>query len=140
MRRISVLFALALVGACSDLPRDPEGTTDKVRASGTIRLGMIEGAAPDPASEAVLERVAKKTGARIERVPGHAEKLLEDLEGGGLDLVYGHFADDSPWFGHVHLGKPPGTDVAPPKSQRWPRFAFRNGENGWIALLEGAAQ
>lgn len=135
-----VLACAVLAAGCADLPRDPDGTTERVRATRIIRVGAIDGARPDPATEAVLSTVAAKTGARVERVTGHGEELLERLEGGSLDLVYGHFADDSPWTGHVHFGRPPGAQVAPPKSQRWPRFAFRNGENGWIALVEGAAR
>lgn len=137
---LAAILIAVLPSACSDFPRDPAGTLDRVRASETIRLGMVEGAAPDPAAERVLARLSEKTGARIERMPGHGEELLEGLELGEYDLVYGHFADASPWAVQVHFGTPPGGPDKPPKSVSLPRFAFRMGENGWITAVEGAAQ
>lgn len=138
-RTIAVLLLAATTAACADFPRDPAATEHRVRASDTIRLGMVEGAAPDPASEAVLDRLAEATGARVERLPGHGEELLEGLETGDYDLVYGHFADASPWATKVHFGTPPSGPAKPPKSIALPRFAFRMGENGWITEVERAA-
>ncbi|MEZ4449733.1 MAG: hypothetical protein R3B09_09645 [Nannocystaceae bacterium] len=136
---LSVVVGLALAG-CSGLPRDPAGTSDRVAERGVIRLGDVEGAAPEPAAERALSRLAAATGARIERVPGHGEELLEGLQEGEYDLVYGRFADDSPWAEAVHLGRPLGDPVGASSSQRAPRFAFRHGENGWIAAVEEAAR
>lgn len=140
MRFASTLLLLPLLAACSDLPRDPGETLERVKERGTIRLGVIDGVDPDPAIERVLARVAAKTGARVERIPGHGEELLEALEEDGVDLVYGRFADDSPWATAVFFGQPPGFEGTPPKSMRLPRFAFRLGENGWIATLEEAGK
>lgn len=136
-----MILALTLAaGACADLPRDPEGTLERVRATHVIRLGEVAGAPEDDAAKATLDRVARANGARIAAVSGHGEELLEALEQGELDLVYGHFAEDSPWATAVHFGKPPGSAAPPPKSQRAARFAFRMGENGWIAAVEEAGK
>ncbi len=133
-------LSILLLAGCGAIPRDPEGTSAGVAESGVIRLGAIAGAAADPAEERALDRLEAQTGARIERVSGPGEELLEKLEIGEIDLVYGRFADDSPWATHVHLGTPPGGPDKPPKSLRVPRFAFRNGENGWITRVEAAAK
>lgn len=134
---MTVLLALS---ACSDLPRDPDGTLERIRAEKTIRLGEVAGAPEDREAEAVLQRVAARTGARIKRTQGHGEELLEGLEEGEYDLVYGHFADDSPWAVQVHFGTPPAGPKHPPKSQRVARFAFRMGENGWLTTVEEAGR
>lgn len=94
---------------------------------------MIEGAGIDPAAERALARLAAETGAQVRRTTGTGEALLPDLQNGRLDLVYGRFAGDSPWGTHVHFGPPLGGRKDAPASQHQPRFAFRAGENGWIA-------
>lgn len=140
MRATAAAMMLATgLSACADIPRDPEGTEDRVRATQVIRLGMVAGAAPDPAAEETLARLERATGALAERTTGPGEQLLEGLETGEYDLVYGHFAEDSPWAAGVHLGTPPGGPDSAPASLRLPRFAFRMGENGWIAEVERAA-
>ena len=66
--------------------------------------------------------------------------MLRELEEGRIDLVYGRFAKDSPWARKVHLGHALGVRAEPPKHVEAPRFAYRNGENGWIMLIEPAAR
>ena len=120
------------------MPHDPGGTEVNIRKRGTVILGEVEGAAPDPASRRQLARAASALGATVTRVPGHGEELLTGLEEGHFDIVYGEFADDSPWATHVHFGQPATREGKPGKSERLPRFAFRNGENGWILRVEEA--
>lgn len=136
----AILASMLALAACTDLPRDPHGTLDRVEAGKTIRLGQIAGSPTDAAAEATLRRLSARTGARVSRTEGHGEELLEGLEDGDFDLVYGHFADDSPWATGVHFGTPPGGPKHPPKSLRIARFAFRMGENGWITAVEEAGK
>lgn len=138
-RSTLVLFTAMALAGCGSIPRDPDNTTRLVREHGVLRVGEIEGAEPDRAARRTLGRVAKRLKARIERVPGHGEELLEALEEGKVDIVYGRFADDSPWATAVYFGEPPGWKREPGDSERAPRFAFRNGENGWISLVEEEA-
>lgn len=128
-----------LLTAC-DMPRDASDTENGIRERGSVLLGEVEGVDPDPASRRALDRAAASLGASVTRVPGHGEELLEALEEGKVDLVFGEFADDSPWAANVHLGEPAGYDGKRAKSQRVPRFAFRNGENGWITRMEDMAR
>jgi hypothetical protein len=126
--------------SCDDLPRDPERTEDLVRESKVIRLGWVEGEPSGSEVSTVLSRIEQATGARAERRPGDSETLLGELEDGKIDLVYGRFADDSPWARKVHFGYPLGYRAQPPKHVEAPRFAMRNGENGWIMRLERAVK
>lgn len=136
-RIFAALSAVIALASCG-IPHDPGGTEDNIRKRGTVILGEVEGAAPDPASRRQLARAASALGATVTRVPGHGEELLTGLEEGHFDIVYGEFADDSPWATHVHFGQPATREGKPGKSERLPRFAFRNGENGWILRVEEA--
>lgn len=129
------LLALGLV-ACGDYPRDAEGTLDTIRARHTIRLGLTPTASADwPVLERLTARLGKATGARMQVTGGPEEELLAKLERGDLDLVAGHFVDDSPWLADAALIEPL---TSRPAGDRKIGLALvaRNGENAWIGLLE----
>ncbi len=131
-------FALSL-GACS-IPRDPSGTMDRVEQSGTLRLGVIEGAEMNEASRRTLARVLDRTGSRPETQRGDSEVVLARLKKGEIDLVYGELAMDSPWSREVAFSAPQGLLAKAPKSEPVPRFAVMNGENGWLMLGSEASK
>lgn len=126
----------AATAACADLPRDPAGTTERVERTGKIIVGQISGDNLSDQSAKILRRVAQRTHATVHIRQGAGEQLLTDLEEGRIDLVYGRFAKSSPWSANVHLGPPMGRRKIVGKDERVPRFAFRNGENGWITMVQ----
>lgn len=139
----TIASAAILIGGlpgCAELPRDPQGTTDRIRRTHEIVLGEVAGAPPSAGAERVLREVADRLGARVTRVEGHGEELLTRLEKGKVDLVYGHFAQSSPWARNVYFGTPLGRRKHVGNEEHVPRFAFRHGENGWIARVERAAR
>lgn len=131
-----LLVATLALLSCADIPRDPKRTEALVRETGVIRLGWVGGAAPDDAATRALGKLAAQTGASVERHEGESEAVLSDLKDGKLDLVYGHFPQSSPWSKEVHFGRALGWRAKPPKHEHVPRFAMRNGENGWVMLVE----
>jgi hypothetical protein len=135
---IAAALAASLV-ACADMPRDPERTEALVRESKTIRLGVVAGTRSEPRAARAVARLEQVVGARAEPKEADSEMLLRELEEGKIDLVYGSFAMDSPWATRVHLGKALDWRAEPPKHVATPRFAYRNGENGWIMRVEIAA-
>jgi hypothetical protein len=137
-RAIAAALAAAIPASCADIPRDPERTEALVRESGTIRLAVVTGTPPHPAADKALRRIAEATGAGIEQREGDSEAALTALEEGRIDLVYGTFALASPWAKHVHFGRAITHRAEPPKHVAAPRFAYRNGENGWIMEVEAA--
>jgi DNA-binding transcriptional LysR family regulator len=138
--RLAFGAALALAG-CDRLPKDPDGTLDRVRAERRFRVGLIAtggtaiGVEPE---SAFLARVARVTGARPVLKEGASEPLLLDLEDGRLDLVIGPLSPESPWVGRVAMLSPIGETVAPQHLLLTP--IARNGENRWIMLLEREAR
>lgn len=140
MGRIGLAIAVLALAGCADIPRDPEGTEALVRKTGAIRIGWTMGAQPDPAVLVALGKLQSETGASIQSRVADGETLLSELEDGKLDLVYGRYAMDSPWAPKVHLGRALGLREEPAKTVAAPRFAMRNGENGWIMRVEKAAR
>ena len=141
MGRIVVIVALMCgLAACDSYPRDSAGTLDSVRARQTIRLGL---ASTERTDQPILDRLSaelgKATGARIQVTGGSEEELLARLEHGELDLVAGHFAEDSPWLADAALIEPLASR---PVGERNIGLALvaRNGENAWIGLLEATVR
>lgn len=145
--KLALLLPLIALAGCADLPRDPDGTTERVRAERRFRVGIVAGA-PAPAAvpqRALLARIAAATGARSEIEFGSGEALLMRLEEGALDLVLGEFDSKSPWLARAHL-LPPLQHRSNGKGETRIAGATAHGENRWIMLLDresralGAAQ
>ena len=129
---------LVLLGGCGDYPRDVAHTSDRVKASGVIRVGLVAGGDADTA-RAYIARVERATGARARATTGASEHLLARLEDGQLDLVLGPFAKDSPWADDVALLDPiDGKRIGQRTLGLTP--VARNGENRWIMTLEHEAR
>ncbi len=120
---------LVLLAACGPIPRDPEGTLDRVRETRVVRVGVVEG----PATwRPLLARVAAATGARPQFEPGALEPLLLKLEEGEVDLVAGGVFDEkTPWLKRVTLGP-----VIRREGKTAHHLVARNGENAWVMLIE----
>lgn len=130
--------ALALLAACGVLPRDIEGTRDRVQESRVVHVGVFQGtlAGPDrPRTLVFLDRLRRATGASPQVIAGDAEPLLARLEAGELDLVIGEVATDSPWVTGVAVIEPLAERRIGGRTIGLSPIA-RSGENSWIMLLE----
>lgn len=113
MRPVLVLIMALSLGAC-DIPRDPEGTLQRVRGT-TMVVGATEA---DPfvtfeegepvagVEVRLVEAMAADFGAAIEWVTGSEEQLLSALEVGELDLVIGGLTSTNPWSSKVTFTHP----------------------------------
>jgi polar amino acid transport system substrate-binding protein len=92
-----------MVAGCG-IPRDPEGTLERVRG-GTLRAGItasppwttLEGGRPGGVEVELVERFAAELGSRVEWVDGSEADLIGLLEVRELDLVVGGLTADTPW-------------------------------------------
>lgn len=113
MGRLLALLLVLPVMAC-DMPRDPEGTLQRVRGA-----EMVVGAAEsdpfvifendEPAAGIevrLVEAMAADFDADIQWVTGSEEELLSALEIGELDLVIGGLASTNPWSANVTFTHP----------------------------------
>ena len=136
--RASLLCAALVLASCNQIPRDTEGSLERIGQEGRFRVGLISGS-PDVERRGnlLLDHVAKAAGARPVGKQGAAEPLLQELEEGRLDLIVGAMADKSPWRTRVHFLPPLGS-----KGGAKPSVVamVRNGENAWISLLHREAE
>ena len=112
----ALLTTVFFLGAC-DIPRDVEGTLDRVRG-GVMRAGIapsdpwtVLGDTPSGVEVSILQDFAEDLDARIEWVEGSEEELLSALEFGELDVVIGGLTIENPWaslvtFTHPYLTTP----------------------------------
>ena len=138
--RLLVALLLLAASACSDFPRDPDGTLKRVWSEGSFRAGIIAPINPKDAKvDALLRRVSAASGAKPQLEIGDAEPLLDRLEKGEIDLVIGRFEGSTPWARLVSLS-PPLRVEKQGKTEIHLVAAMQNGENAWISLVEGEAR
>jgi polar amino acid transport system substrate-binding protein len=113
IRIVAVLGAVAVLSGC-ELPRDPEGTLDRVRGA-TMRVGVTENDPwvqladrddPQGVEPTLVRRFATRLNARVEWVEGSEEELIGALKEGQLDLVVGGLTRNSPWKTEAALTRP----------------------------------
>ena len=151
-RRATIAGLLILVApaAACDLPRDSEGTLDRVRG-GTLRVGFAVDTpwVTDSAGMAggvegrIVNGLARSLGARVVWTHGHESELLTALHDRELDLVVGGLTADSPWKASIAFTKPYHVDsgfvVRSLKAKRREEkhvLALPPGENGWLVYVE----
>jgi ABC-type amino acid transport substrate-binding protein len=94
------------------LPRDPEGTTDRVQG-GVLRVGIMHeppwtvfsdsGESFSGIEVTLVERLAGELDARIQWRPAGESQLMELLKNFEIDLVIGGLVESSAWNKHVGL-------------------------------------
>ncbi len=141
MKAAPILLLVALLTGCTDLPRDPDGTSERIAASRAIRIGLVPGDTrfADTARSRFLTQLTAATGARSTFVSGSTESLLQQLERGDLDLVLTPLDPKSPWVARVTPG-PPLADKGSGERRVQYQAVMRNGENRWIMTVEKASR
>ena len=135
--RTWLLVAALLLTACGSVPRDIEGTSERVAAAHIVRVGL---AGPvDGDGERFLRGMAQETGARIVRIPGSLEPLVDDLDHGRIDLLVAPIRSDALIAEELALS-PPLDGTEPGDHPVAIRAAARNGENRWIMRIEHVAR
>jgi polar amino acid transport system substrate-binding protein len=102
-----------LAGVACDLPRDPEGTLERV-SGGTMRVGITdsdpwaiyEGGEASGTEVRILEGFAEEIDAEIEWHAGTEEDLMTALEQRELDVVIGGLTSTNPWSAKVSMTHP----------------------------------
>lgn len=108
---VSVLAAFMLAGCGLSVPTDPDGTLDRVRSDGVLRVGAspspgwvdVTGERPSGREPELVERFAGDLGVEVEWTVGGEEHLVRLLEDGAIDLAVGGVTDENPWVDKVGL-------------------------------------
>jgi DNA-binding transcriptional LysR family regulator len=140
MKRALTIAAAVLAAGCGEIPKDPDGTLERVRAERQFKVGLIAADAPTgpDRQQALLNRLSAATGAAPSIEVGAMEPLLSRLEEGELDLVLGPLSPKSPWGKQVTIIPPLAEQVTREGHTHLSAIA-RNGENAWISLLHREA-
>jgi len=148
--------AAALALAACGLPRDADGTLDRVRG-GTLRVGAAS--APPWVTDSLgalggvevrlVEELARSVGARVAWTRRREAELMPALHARELDLVVGGLTADEPWHGevaytHPYLVDTVGVGAAPGAVTRTVTrtvvrrhvLAVAPGENAWLVHVE----
>lgn len=133
------LIVVLVAVACS-LPRDPDGTLERVRG-GVVRVGVannppwvtITPNGAEGVEPTLVRQIADSLGARVEWIPGGESELLADLEERKLDLVLAGLTEDVPWKSKVAFTKPFYDD---PETKKKHVMAAPPGENAWLVFVE----
>jgi len=143
--RTYLAFTLPVAIACG-LPRDPEGTLDRVRG-GTLRVGFVvdtpwvvaAGPGAGGIEGAIAAELARGLGAQIAWTHAAETPLLRALHDGDLDLVIAGLTKDSPWAAMVSFTRPYYVDTTVVDGERTevPHVvAVPPGENAWQVHVE----
>jgi ABC-type amino acid transport substrate-binding protein len=135
----TALLVAAAAAGCT-LPRDSDGTLDRVRGK-TLRVGLADSppwvvARGDSVSGVEVRLVgalAEELHARPEWHRGSESGLLEALHERELDVVVGGLTADSPWAKRVAFTEPYQTEAGGKKKHV---LALPPGENAWLVHVE----
>jgi ABC-type amino acid transport substrate-binding protein len=139
------LSLLVLAVACG-LPRDPEGTLDRVRG-GTLRVGFVvdtpwvtaTGQGAGGIEGAIVAELARSLNASVAWTHASETPLLTALHDGDLDLVVAGLTKDSPWAQKASFTRSYYVDTTRVHGERTevPHVvALRPGENAWQVYVE----
>ena len=116
-KRLAIVLAFTLA-ACG-IPRDPEGTLERV-SGGVMRVGITEAppwvqlgdASPDGIEVRLVERFAEEIDAEVEWVEGSEQEIFGALRVRELDLVVGGLTTETPWSSEAGITHPYLTTAA----------------------------
>lgn len=137
------LLASVLLAGCAGIPRDPDGTLERVRTGGVLRVGaspseglvVVDGDQVTGPQAELAVGFAEAQGARVEWYPGGEEELVAAMEEGELDLIVAGLSDRSPWTDKVALTRPYATREVRGEEVKQV-LAVPLGENATLAALE----
>lgn len=133
MRTLPLFLLLAGCG----IPRDIEGTSERIAATRVVRVGWDGGDAAT--ARPFLDRLTGATGARLSFRRAPLEQLVHELDHDRLDVIVVPVRPDAALADEVALTDP----LAGPTAEDRPvalRAAVRNGENRWLMTVEQAAR
>jgi ABC-type amino acid transport substrate-binding protein len=133
-------FVLPLSLAACGLPRDPEGTSERIGSSHALRVGVTDnrpwtsaaGAEPMGIEPDLVRQFASRIGAKVQWTTGSETSLAQALKHHDLDLAIGGFDAKTPWMSIAGVSRP-FTEMADKKKHV---FLTAPGENRFILTLD----
>ena len=116
--RTSTVLAVLLSCSCG-MPRDPEGTSERIASTHELRVGVSDNPpwrkATHPVPQGIepdlIRQFAARNGARVLWTRGSETPLVQSLERHELDLVVGGFDKKTHWSTTAGAPLPFGKDA-----------------------------
>jgi hypothetical protein len=109
-RSLTLYFVAICLSGCASLPRDAQKSTDTIRQSKVLVVGLSssvkELAAVSTREKSLVQKVAQRLGARVQWKQDNAHTLLQELEEVKLPMVAATLPSDSPFAASVGLSQP----------------------------------
>jgi len=140
MLRFRPVLLLALGTTACGLPKDPEGTSQRIAATHELRVGVTDngewvdahGAEPTGIEPALVRQFATRIGAHLLWSRGSETSLAQSLKHGEMDLAIGGFDAKTPWKKTVGVSQP----FAQTTDKKKHVFLAAPGENRFILTLD----
>jgi hypothetical protein len=129
-RALAFLIVACLLSSC-DLPRDPEGTSQKL-ANGVLSVGLPNAELTEFEAR-MLEAVSAHFGATLRAVPGETHELVEALSRGDIHLIVS-LPEATPFKEKIALTHPYRNPGRGENKRVW---GVRAGENAWLMIING---
>ena len=131
-----MLVSLSVVFGCSEIPKDADGTVERIQRSGEFHATVVSGTENPAPGMAVIRQLATDWSAKIDVSHKPSSLALRDLEASKTDIVIGEFGRNGPEAQEASLSKAIG--VPEPKDGKIPalRFARKKGENKLIHVTD----
>ena len=105
---------LSLVTVSCGLPRDPEGTSERIAATHELRVGVTDNgewvdadsSEPNGIEPELVREFARRIGARVLWSRGSETSLAQALKHHELDLAIGGFDAKTPWKSIAGVSRP----------------------------------
>jgi len=105
---------LSLVTISCGLPRDPEGTSERIAATHELRVGVTDNgewvdadsSEPNGIEPELVREFARRIGARVLWSRGSETSLAQALKHHELDLAIGGFDAKTPWKSIAGVSRP----------------------------------
>lgn len=99
-----------VLGGCADLPRDQSGWTAQIQQDRVLVVGFSRPSQKDELvfqrEKAVLQKLAKRLGARLEMREGNAHTLLDKLGKREIAVVMAQIPSESPFAEKLGFSQP----------------------------------
>lgn len=136
--------ALGVLAGCGAVPADVDGTLERVRADGELRVGVTSNvpwtdtssAEPTGTEVDLIEEFARRHGADVAWTEGSEATLADSLKGGVIDVAIGGFTDDTPWTDKAAVTDAYAEVTASDGSVEKHVMLTRAGENRLLVELE----
>jgi ABC-type amino acid transport substrate-binding protein len=139
LRHWPVLLMLGALGGCG-LPRDPEGTSDRIASTHELRVGATDNAEwvkadsaePQGIEPELVRQFASRIGAHVLWSRGSETSLAQSLKHHELDIAIGGFDAKTPWKSIAGVSQP----FAETADKKKHVFLTVPGENRFVLTLD----